>query len=201
MGVYVGDNLVAGNVGEVYSKAQVDAMIANAVALAEPTGSIKPFAGTTIPDGYLLCDGSAVSRTTYAALFAVIGTTYGTGDGSTTFNLPDCRNRFIRQYWNNTSNIGFTTEGELPNITGKVTGDTFNYNNGAPIYWGATNGGALTDGYESTDYTVAAHSGSATYKRQSFISLDASRSSSIYGAGSGTNVIAKSITMQFCIKY
>lgn len=89
MGIYVGDNLVAGNTGEVYSKAQVDTMIANAVALAEPTGSIKPFAGTTIPNGYLLCDGSAVSRTTYAALFAVIGTTYGSGDGSTTFNVPN----------------------------------------------------------------------------------------------------------------
>jgi microcystin-dependent protein len=43
---------------------------------------------TTIPAGYLLCDGSAVSRTTYADLFAVIGTTFGAGDGSTTFNLP-----------------------------------------------------------------------------------------------------------------
>ena len=89
MGVYVGDSLVAGNVGEVYTKAQVDTMIANAVALAEPVGSIKPFAGTTVPDGYLLCDGSAISRTTYAALFAVIGTTYGAGDGSTTFNIPN----------------------------------------------------------------------------------------------------------------
>ena len=53
-----------------------------------PTGSIIPFAGTTIPAGYLLCDGSAISRTTYADLFAVIGTVYGAGDGSTTFNVP-----------------------------------------------------------------------------------------------------------------
>lgn len=53
-----------------------------------PAGVIVPFAGTTVPAGYLLCDGSAVSRTTYAALFAAIGTTYGPGDGNTTFNLP-----------------------------------------------------------------------------------------------------------------
>lgn len=54
-----------------------------------PTGSIVPFAGSTAPEGYLLCDGSAISRTTYSALFSVIGTTYGEGDGNTTFNIPD----------------------------------------------------------------------------------------------------------------
>ena len=53
-----------------------------------PVGSIIPYAGTTIPAGYLLCDGSAISRTTYSALFAAIGTTYGAGDGNSTFNLP-----------------------------------------------------------------------------------------------------------------
>jgi microcystin-dependent protein len=58
-----------------------------------PTGSVVDFAGASAPTGWLLCDGSAVSRTTYSALFAVIGSTYGTGDGSTTFNLPDARGR------------------------------------------------------------------------------------------------------------
>lgn len=57
------------------------------------TGMLIPHAGTTAPDGFLLCFGQAVSRTTYAALFAVISTTYGAGDGSTTFNLPDMRGR------------------------------------------------------------------------------------------------------------
>lgn len=61
-----------------------------------PTGVILPFAGNTAPSGWLACDGSAVSRTTYASLFTTIGTTYGTGDGSTTFNLPDFRGRFPR---------------------------------------------------------------------------------------------------------
>lgn len=56
-----------------------------------PVGLVFPFAGTTVPDSFLECNGAAVSRTTYADLFAVIGTTYGTGDGSTTFNLPDYR--------------------------------------------------------------------------------------------------------------
>lgn len=59
-----------------------------------PVGAIIPFGSTTVPPtGWLACDGSAVSRTTYAALFDVIGTTYGTGDGSTTFNIPDLRGR------------------------------------------------------------------------------------------------------------
>ena len=52
------------------------------------------FAGASAPAGWLLCRGQAISRTVYAALFAVIGTTYGAGDGSTTFNLPDLRDRF-----------------------------------------------------------------------------------------------------------
>jgi microcystin-dependent protein len=58
-----------------------------------PSGMLFDFAGTTAPTGYLACDGSAVSRTTYAALFAAISTTWGVGDGSTTFTLPDFRRR------------------------------------------------------------------------------------------------------------
>ena len=61
-----------------------------------PTGTIITFVKNTAPAGYLKCNGSAISRTAYAALFAVIGTTFGTGDGSTTFNLPDLRGYFAR---------------------------------------------------------------------------------------------------------
>lgn len=56
-----------------------------------PTGTVMPFAGASAPSGYLLCNGAAVNRTAYAALFSVIGTSYGSGDGSTTFNVPDLR--------------------------------------------------------------------------------------------------------------
>lgn len=58
-----------------------------------PTGSIIEYGGATAPTGWLLCNGAAVSRATYAALYAVLGDTYGAGDGSTTFNVPDRRNR------------------------------------------------------------------------------------------------------------
>ena len=69
----------------------------NAVAVAGPTlipsGVISPYAGASAPTGFLLCDGAAVSRTTFAALFAIASTTYGVGDGATTFNVPDLRAR------------------------------------------------------------------------------------------------------------
>lgn len=61
-----------------------------------PTGTVMPFGGTSSPSGFLLCDGAPQSRTTYANLFAVVGTKYGAGDGSTTFNMPDLRYGFLR---------------------------------------------------------------------------------------------------------
>ena len=65
-------------------------------ANAVPPGTVVPFAGTSAPSGWLFCDGSAISRTTYSNLFDEIGTVWGAGDGSTTFNIPDSRNEFIR---------------------------------------------------------------------------------------------------------
>ena len=59
-----------------------------------PTGAILPYGGTTVPAGYLLADGSEISRSTYAALFAILGEAYGNGNGSTTFDLPDMRQSF-----------------------------------------------------------------------------------------------------------
>lgn len=76
-----------------------------------PTGTILAFGSTTVPSGYLRCNDQAVSRTTYAALFAVIGTTYGVGDGSTTFNVPDLRDR--APYGRDTFTIGTTTTAEV----------------------------------------------------------------------------------------
>lgn len=75
-----------------------------------PIGAQVPFGSNTIPDGWLLCDGRAVSRTTYKELFAVIGTTYGSGNGSTTFNLPDKRGRV--SVGRNSSDTSFDILGE-----------------------------------------------------------------------------------------
>lgn len=75
---------------------ELNALIAALVPLVVPVGAVVCFAGAAAPGGWLACDGSAVSRTTYSALFAVVGTTYGAGDGTTTFTLPDLRGEFVR---------------------------------------------------------------------------------------------------------
>ena len=74
-----------------------------ALPQAVPTGSVHVMATTTAPSGYLKCNGAAVSRTTYADLFAIIGTTWGEGDGSSTFNVPDLRGEFVRGWADNGS--------------------------------------------------------------------------------------------------
>lgn len=90
-----------------------------------PSGTVMYFAGQTAPTGWLKANGAAVSRTLYAALFAAIGTTYGTGDGRTTFNLPDLRGEFIRG-WDDGRGIdsrralGSGQSDAIRNITGKL---------------------------------------------------------------------------------
>ena len=106
--------------------------IKNTINTNTPVGSISLFAGTTAPNGWLICDGSAVSRTTYANLFSVIGTTYGSGNGSTTFNIPNLKGKVpVGLDSGDTSfdTIGETggeathtlTNNELPTITGSFS--------------------------------------------------------------------------------
>ena len=87
-----------------------------------PPGSMVPFAGTNVPKGYLLCNGAAVSRTTYAKLFAAIGTKWGVGDGSTTFNLPNSHRRFM-EGTTSAGEVGQYVNAGLPNITGTYEAD------------------------------------------------------------------------------
>jgi len=82
----------------------------NTISNAIPAGVIEMFGGSTAPTGYLLCDGSAVSRTTYSKLFTAIGTTYGAGDGSTTFNVPNLKGRVAVGY--NSADTSFDALGE-----------------------------------------------------------------------------------------
>lgn len=85
-----------------------------------PTGTVQSFAGSAAPSGWLLCFGQAISRTTYASLYAVTGNTYGAGDGSTTFNLPDCRGRLSA----GKDNMGGVAAGRLTGQTDGVAGTT-----------------------------------------------------------------------------
>jgi microcystin-dependent protein len=85
-----------------------------------PVGAISDYAGSSAPTGWLLCYGQAVSRTTYASLFTAISTTYGTGDGSTTFNLPDCRGRVAA----GKDDMGGSSANRLTDQSGGLNGDT-----------------------------------------------------------------------------
>ena len=85
-----------GNANEVLQSDGSGNLSFTALPQAVPSGTVHLFATTTAPSGYLECDGSAVSRATYANLFAIIGTTWGAGNGSSTFNLPDLRGEFVR---------------------------------------------------------------------------------------------------------
>jgi len=90
-----------------------------------PTATIVPWSDSSVPSGFLECDGSAVSRSTYADLFAIIGTTYGSGDGSTTFDLPDLQDN-VAVGKSGTKNLASTGGANTVSATGNVGGGTAN---------------------------------------------------------------------------
>lgn len=102
----------------------------HASQLMTPIGSIMDYGGATAPTGWLLCYGQAISRTTYAALFAVLGTTYGVGDGSTTFNVPDLRGRVVAGQ----DDMGGTSANRLTGTSGSVDGDILGGTGGAETH-------------------------------------------------------------------
>jgi len=96
-----------------------------------PAGTVLPFTGINAPAGYLLCDGSAISRMTYSDLFSTMGSAYGAGDGTTTFNLPDLRGRFLRGVDgtagndpDNSTRIASNIGGNTGNAIGSLQSDT-----------------------------------------------------------------------------
>lgn len=103
-----------------YLKSQVSQLINNIQTI--PTGTILPFTSNTVPDGFILCQGASVSRSTYAELFAIIGTTFGIGNGSTTFNIPDLRGKFIRGVGGNSAGLGVAQGDAIRNISGSLVG-------------------------------------------------------------------------------
>jgi len=156
---------------------------------AGPAGVIIPFAGTSVPTGYLLCNGAAVSRTNYANLFAAIGTLYGAGDGSTTFNLPDARDRVLQgaSGWHS---VGSYIAAGLPNITGYI---------GQGVQCAAIQ---ITNGafYESdARQHNAAQNNDGSSIFPAYVYFNASRASTIYGASN--TVQSPAIATNFIIKY
>ena len=99
----------------------------SAASSGVPSGFVGPYAGSSAPSGWLLCFGQAISRTAYAGLFTTISTTYGSGDGSTTFNLPDLRGRVIA----GKDDMGGTSANRLTNQPGGLNGDVLGATGGA----------------------------------------------------------------------
>ncbi|OUS00763.1 hypothetical protein A9Q86_08375 [Flavobacteriales bacterium 33_180_T64] len=139
-----------------------------------PTAAIFAFPTAIAPTGYLICDGSAVSRTTYADLFAVIGVIYGNGNGSTTFNLPDYRGEFLRGFDNGAGNdpdaISRLDRGD--GVTGdaigtKQTGETNSHlhNIAPPDVASSTIGGHqhITTGFNANTTNVGNHNHNGSF--------------------------------------
>ena len=153
-----------------------------------PTGAVISFAGSTAPQGYLLCDGREVSRTDYPYLFDTIGTAYGEGDGSTTFNLPNLKDKFIEG--TGTNALGTVKSAGLPDIHGALsTGFRLAYKaEGAFVKRGVDGNRNNVDNCGTTS-APACHSWE----------FHASRSNSIYGKS--TTVQPPAVVMNYIIKY
>lgn len=149
---------------------------------SNPVGTIIAVAYTGVPEGYMHCNGAAVNRTTYVNLFNKIGTTYGAGDGSTTFNLPNTVGKFLE----GGVEAGTYYAAGLPNITGHFS---------TALEWSQFR----FDGAFRRDNQDGDGPEGSAWANSQLISFDASRSSTIYGAS--TTVQPPAMTVIYCIKY
>jgi microcystin-dependent protein len=179
MWIFVSDGVSDWSIGEMTPDVQ-------------PIGTITMFAGPTAPGGWILCQGQAISRSTYSNLFGVIGTAYGVGDGSTTFNLPDMRQRFpLGLAASGTGNTLGATGGNIDH-THAVPGHHHGMGTGADL--NITNSGAHTHSidHDHSSFTSAAESGhthTIDHDHGSFTSTAASATTqraTVPWTGSGT---------------
>ncbi|MBQ5918480.1 MAG: tail fiber protein [Lachnospiraceae bacterium] len=152
-----------------------------------PIGSYIQFAGSQAPTGFLVCNGSAISRTTYSNLFAVIGTKYGSGNGSTTFNLPNLTDRFLQ----GSTTSGTVKNAGLPNITGNT--GAFTLLAGVNVTSSAFGPPFISAPDAAIQATASSNIGCGS------VGLNASLSNSIYGNSS--TVQPPALTCLICIKY
>ncbi len=162
-------------------------MIINKPQPPVPVGAVFYFAMSQAPVNYLVCDGSAISRETYSDLFTAIGTTYGTGDGTTTFNLPNLIGKFAEGA---NSNIGDNVDAGLPEIQG--------YQNFARYSVLGSYGGALGHVYKTDSSGVTHLSTSGQIGEYYTVEFNASKSNSIYG--NSTTVQPPAVKLLPCIR-
>lgn len=158
------------------------------------TGMVLPFAGSSVPDGFLTCDGSAVSRTTYAGLFAVISTTWGVGDGSTTFNLPDLRGRSIIGAGIGTKVATFASRSSnVVTVTGLTNAANNEFQTGQLVNY-VTTGTPITGLTTATNYYLV-RTGNLTFSlATSLANAQNGTVISLSGDGSGTQTFTLTLT-------
>ena len=151
------------------------------------TGDIKIHTTNTVPNGWLLCNGAGVSRSTFSNLFTKIGTTYGTGDGSTTFNIPDLRDRYI--IGANTNALGAQIAEQLPNIKAS--------DNRSVIILGGNNQSAPPLSTSTDSYTYVLNRGDGS---MGFVGLRFNANTAIATYTDSGKVYPLSLALNFIIK-
>lgn len=169
------------NDNDAVNVGQMNNAIATASDSLHSIGDIKASVRGENHGHWFLCNGQALSRETYSELYAIIGTNFGAGDGVTTFNLPDYRGKFLRGLGGNSAANIYTTQNEgLPNITGTIrTNFSWSSNSATGAFTSSLVGSSIPGGLD--------------YGNVSDYTLNASRSSSIYGASSHVTPVNQAI--------
>lgn len=152
-----------------------------------PAGIVAYFANSTAPAGWLKCNGAAVSRTTYAALFSAFGTTYGVGDGATTFNLPDLRGDFLRSL---DDGRGLDTGRTIGTTQGQSITEHSHFQAFGPLNGDAGRYGKTATGINATQYSLTAGPNG-----------DANYTSGVQGTTTGSENRPRNVAMLACIKF
>jgi len=163
-----------------------------------PTATIVPWSDSAVPTGFLECNGAAVSRSTYATLFGIIGTTYGSGDGSTTFNVPDLQDN-VAVGKSGSKPLASTGGANTVTSTGNVAGSTANATLteaqlASHVHPGGVGGGGASAGNETPNGTPGPTTGSAGSDSGHAHNMSANFS------GDATSVVQPYLTVIYLIK-
>lgn len=156
--------------------------ITNRKPMGPEPGTVAHFAASTAPAGWLKCNGAQVSRAAYAALFAAIGTTYGVGDGATTFNLPELRGEFLRAL---DDGRGIDTARAIGSAQAQATGPHDHYTRAGA--------GSVSDNYGGSGADYGTNSSNLA------VSTDGTTATT--GPGIGAETRPRNVAMLACIKF